>query len=35
VSHMRKVVDWYSQIVKYASLDFVKEEEAADEQKEA
>ena len=27
VSHMRKVVDWYSQIVKYASLDFVKEEE--------
>ena len=30
VSHMRKVVDWYSQIVKYASLDFVKEEEQAD-----
>ena len=27
VSHMRKVVDWYSQIVKYASLDFVQEEE--------
>ena len=26
VSHMRKVVDWYVQIVKYASLDFVKEE---------
>ncbi len=30
VSHMRKVVDWYDQIVKYASLDFVKEEEQAD-----
>jgi len=30
VSHMRKVIDWYSQIVKYASLDFVKEEEQAD-----
>ena len=30
VSHMRKVVDWYSQIVKYASLDFVKEEEQND-----
>jgi hypothetical protein len=29
VSHMRKVIDWYDQIVKYASLDFVKEEEAA------
>ena len=31
VSHMRKVVDWYSQIVKYASLDFVKEEEQNDD----
>ena len=30
VSHMRKVIDWYSQIVKYASLDFVKEEEQND-----
>ena len=30
VSHMRKVVDWYSQIAKYASFDFVKEEEQAD-----
>ncbi|MBR4524951.1 MAG: DUF5606 domain-containing protein [Bacteroidales bacterium] len=28
VSHMRKVIDWYDQIVKYASLDFVKEDEA-------
>jgi hypothetical protein len=26
LSHMRKIIDWYSQIVKYASLDFVKEE---------
>lgn len=30
VSHMRKVIDWYSQIDKYASFDFVKEEENAD-----
>ena len=29
VSHMRKVIDWYDQIVKYASLDFVKEEDEA------
>ncbi len=35
VSHMRKVIDWYSQIVKYASLDFVKEEEQNDAEKEA
>ena len=35
VSHMRKVIDWYSQIVKYASLDFVKEEEQDDAEKEA
>ena len=27
VSHMRKVVDWYDQISKYASFDFVKEEQ--------
>lgn len=27
LSHMRKVLDWYSDIVKYASLDFVKEDE--------
>ena len=26
VSHMRKVVDWYNQIAKYASFDFVKED---------
>ena len=29
VSHMRKVLDWYDQIVKYASLDFVKDDEPA------
>lgn len=31
LSHMRKVIDWYSQIVEYRSLDFVKRE---DEQQE-
>lgn len=31
ISHMRKVIDWYSQIVEYRSLDFVKRE---DEQQE-
>lgn len=31
VSHMRKVVEWYGELVKFASLDFVKE----DEQQEA
>ena len=30
LSHMRKVVDWYDQLVKYASLDFVKQDEGAD-----
>lgn len=35
LSHMRKVLDWYEQIVKYASLDFVKEDEgkSGDEEK--
>ena len=33
VSHMRKILDWYSQIVKYASLDFVKEK--ADDEAQA
>ena len=28
VSHMKKVIDWYNELVKYASLDFVEEEEA-------
>ena len=27
VSHMRKVVDWYSQLAKYASLDFMTDED--------
>lgn len=35
VSHMRKILDWYSQIVKYASLDFVKEEEEKDDEAQA
>lgn len=26
LSHMRKILAWYAQIVKFASLDFVKEE---------
>ena len=30
LSHMRKVVDWYNQLVQYASLDFVKAEEPSD-----
>ena len=30
VSHMRKVVDWYDQLVRYASLDFVRQDEGAD-----
>lgn len=31
VSHMRKVVDWYDQLEKFASLDFVKEDENAED----
>ena len=31
LSHMRKVLDWYGQIVKYASLDFVKADEQSEE----
>lgn len=31
LSHMRKVLDWYEQLVKYASLDFVKEDEGEEE----
>ena len=27
VSHMKKVVDWYNELVHYASLDFVTDEE--------
>ena len=35
VSHMKKVIDWYGQLVQYASLDFVEEEEAAEENADA
>lgn len=35
LSHMRKVIDWYDQIVRFASLDFVKEEDGREEEKEA
>ena len=31
VSHMKKVIDWYNELVQYASLDFIEEEEAAGE----
>ncbi len=31
VSHMKKVVDWYNCLLKYASLDFVNPEEEAEE----
>ncbi|MBO4427982.1 MAG: DUF5606 domain-containing protein [Bacteroidales bacterium] len=27
VSHMKKILDWYNELVKFASLDFVEEEE--------
>ena len=33
VSHMKKILDWYGELVKYASLDFVEEEEDAEEGK--
>lgn len=32
VSHMKKVVEWYNEIVKFASLDFVKEDEQQQEE---
>lgn len=32
VSHMRKILDWFKEIVKHASLDFVEEEENAAEE---
>ena len=32
VSHMKKVVEWYNVLKKYASLDFVNPEEEASEQ---
>ena len=31
VSHMKKVVDWYNHLKKYASLDFVNPEEESEE----
>jgi len=31
LSHMKKVVDWYNELLQYASLDFEKEEEAGEE----
>ena len=31
VSHMKKVVDWYNNLKKYASLDFVNLEEESEE----
>ena len=34
VSHMKKVVDWYNCLLKYASLDFVTPEEEASESEE-
>ena len=34
VSHMKKVVDWYNCLLKYASLDFVTPEEEAPESEE-
>ncbi len=30
-SHMKKIMEWYEELVKYASLDFVEEEEAPEE----
>lgn len=35
VSHMKKVVDWYNDIKKYASFDFVNPEEAKSENSDA
>lgn len=31
VSHMKKILDWYDELVKFASLDFVTEEERGKE----
>ena len=33
VSHMKKVLDWYGEIVNFASLDFVEEEEEKSDEK--
>jgi hypothetical protein len=34
VSHMKKVVDWYNEILAYASFDFVQEGEEVEEAEE-
>ena len=31
ISHMKKVVDWYNELKNFASLDFVEDEEPAEE----
>ena len=35
VSHMKKVVDWYNQLKKYASLEFEEEQNSAEGEKES
>ncbi len=35
VSHMKKVVDWYGQLKKYASLDFEKPEDNTQDKESA
>ena len=35
VSHMKKVVDWYNELLTYASLDFESEEQEAESKDEA
>ena len=35
VSHMKKVVDWYNQLKKYASLEFEEEEDGDEVEKES
>ena len=34
-SHMKKILDWYNELVKYASLDFVEEEEEETQEEDA
>ena len=34
VSHMKKVLDWYNHLARFASLDFEKDEEPAGEENE-
>ena len=35
VSHMKKVIDWYNELVQFASLDFVEEEQEGEEAADA